>query len=218
VTKTVEPEAETEKDRTDEPLGPPPAVFLRVLVASASIELMSISPAIIKAKSPSKFHGAYHQQLRQQAERRRIEAFRLFIEGRPVAEIAAELSVDYSTAWRYIRQELRACRTAMIDKVMLITEQQSHQLDRLVGEACQAWERSCRTGVRKVSRTDKEGATGMLHETKEEFERGPGDIRFLELALKALAAIRALYGIGVQELGKQAGFTAPVRYTTRWGG
>ncbi len=62
---------------------------------------------------------------------------------------------------------------AMIDRVVLIIVQQTHQLDRLFGEACQAWERSCRTGVRTVTRTDEDGATGELHETKEEFERGP---------------------------------------------
>jgi hypothetical protein len=168
---------------------------------------MRISSATTKEKSASKFHGAYHQQLRQQAERRRIEAFRLYVEGKPVAEIADAVGVDYSTAWRYIRRELEACRMAMIDRVMLIIEQQTHQLERLVGEACQAWERSCRTGVRKVSRTEKDGATGESHETKEQFERGPGDIRFLELQLKALAAIRGLYGIGIQEPIKQTGFT-----------
>ena len=48
-----------------------------------------------------------------------------------------------------------------------------------------------------------------------ELETGPGDIRFLELALKALAATRTLYGIGIQEPSKQTGFTGPVGYTTR---
>lgn len=182
-----------------------------MLLASVNIETMSTSPPSTKAKSPSKFHGAYHQHMRQQAERRRNEAFRLYLEGKPVAEIADALRVDYSTAWCYIRRELEACRMAMIDRVMLIIEQQTHQLDRVVGEAYQAWERSCGTGFRKVSRTDKDGATGELHETKEVLERGPGDIRFLELALKALAAIRALYGIGVQDPSKQTGFTGPVR-------
>ncbi len=52
-------------------------------LASVKIGTMSTSPATTKEKSASKFHGAYHQQVRQQAELRRIEAFRFYLKGKP---------------------------------------------------------------------------------------------------------------------------------------
>jgi hypothetical protein len=177
--------------------------ILQVPLSSATITVMNISPTTAEARAPSKFHGAYHQQLRMQAQRRRLEAFRLYLDGKPVGEIADALGVDYSTAWRYIRHENRACRVTMAERVGAVIEQQSNVLGRIVNEAWLAWERSCRTGTRSLRVTEREGPNGKARETVRQIERSPGDPRFIDLILKALADIRTLFEIGAGESGRR---------------
>jgi hypothetical protein len=196
---------------------------LRALLASASIVFMAIPLRTAGAKAPSKFHGPFHEQVRQQAEKRRLEAFRLYLDGKPVGEIADALGVDCSTVWRYIHHENRACRVAMAERVMVVIEQQSNVLGRVVNQAWSAWESSCQTGTRRIRVTDRQGPNGRSRETTRQVERGPGDARFLDVIRKALADIRALYGMGAGESGRQTDIFAqaagdrPIILQTRWG-
>jgi hypothetical protein len=125
--------------------------------------------------------------------------------------------------WRYIHQENRACRVAMAERVQVVIEQQSNVLGRIVNEAWMAWERSCRTGTRSLRVTDRQGPNGRARETVRHVERGPGDPRFMDLILKALADIRVVYGIGAGESGRQTDVFAqaagdgPIILQTRWG-
>jgi hypothetical protein len=107
---------------------------------------MSNSLRAVEAKAPSKFHGPYHQQQRMQAKMRQAKAFGLFLEGKPLTEIADEVGCHYSTIWRYIRHENQACRVANIEKAEAIREQLLHVYNKIVKEALAGWERSCQTG------------------------------------------------------------------------
>jgi hypothetical protein len=191
---------------------------LQALLATATISDMKLLPTAMGTKPPSKFHGRYHKHMRMQAQKRRLEALRLYLDGKPVAEIAETIGVDYSTAWRYIRRENEACRLTNAEKAEAIRDQQFNQLNGIVAEAMAAWERSCSSGVQRISVTDSEVSAGKKHETRTEVERNPGDPRYLEVALKGLAEIRALYGIGAAESDSQVPFGGPVQIIAEWGG
>jgi hypothetical protein len=103
-----------------------------VLLASANISIMSISPTTADAKAPSKFHCRYHEQLRMQAKMRQAKALSLFLNNKSVAEIADVLVVNYSTAWRYIRREVDACRLANTEKAEAIRKQLLHVYNKIV--------------------------------------------------------------------------------------
>jgi hypothetical protein len=191
--------------------------------SSASIVLMAIPLRAIEARPPSKFHGLFHEQQRLQAQRRRIEAFRLYLDGKALTDIADEIGVDYSTAWRYIRRELNECRLANAQKVELVREQQIHRLDRIIAEALAGWDRSCGHGKTTISVTDTKDPSGVSHESAKCVEWTPGDPRFLEVALKAMAEQRALLGIGGDGSERQTNLLAqasgdgPIVLETQWG-
>jgi DNA invertase Pin-like site-specific DNA recombinase len=191
---------------------------LRLLVASANIERMTIPLRTIEPKPRSKFHGDYHRQMRQQAERRRIEAFRLYLEGLPVTEIADRIGVDHSTVWRYLHRELDASRLADSAKVDLIREQLLHRLYRIVNEAFAGFERSCRSGNTKTRVTERHAAQGKFREKLTEVDRDSGDPRFLQTALDAIREIRELFGLVSDESESAVGANAPIRIATCFGG
>jgi hypothetical protein len=192
--------------------------ILQALFGSATILSMRIWPGAVEAKTPSKFHGAYHQQLRMQVQGRRLQAFSLYLQGMPLTEIADEIGVDYSTAWRYVRRELNACRLANAEAVEAVRAQQANVLNGIVRQALEAWECSCQKGETRLRMAEIDGPKGAVREKVKQIERTAGDPRFLEVALKGLAEIRALYGIGVPGSGATIGKSNPIQILTRWGG
>jgi hypothetical protein len=193
-------------------------MILQVLHPSVNIERMKIPPRAIEPKPTSKFHCDYHRQMRVQAGKRRIEAFRLYVEGKPVTEIAATLAVNCATIWRYVAHEMQDLRLANTEMVEALKLQQLHKLDRIANEAWRAWEDSRRVGVESVRITDRQRQEGTMHEEIREIEQSPGDVRYLQIVLTVLDAQRALLGIGPQGSDATIGISGPVRIATVWGG
>jgi hypothetical protein len=156
--------------------------------------------------------------MRQQAEKRRVEAFSLYLGGTPVAEIADKLGVGHSSIWRYLNRELAGCRLANSQKVDLIREQVLHRLNRVYDEALAAFGRSCRSGNTKSSLKVREASDGAFREELVQIERGPGDARYLQIALDALNEVGTLYGLVSDESTGAIGANGRIRIATCFGG
>jgi len=149
---------------------------------------------------------------------RQAKALALFLDGKPLTEIADVIGVDYSTAWRYVRRELDASRIANAERAEAIRQQQYQTLNRIVRESLRAYQASCQLRLLKVRVTDRQGRHGREHETVRQEEMGPGDVRFLEIAMQALAEIRTLFGMGLSGSETAVTNSGPIEIVTRWGG
>jgi hypothetical protein len=165
------------------------------------------------------------------------QIFRAFARGESIAQIAENCRVSYGKAWSQLRRavaELDRKGGTALDAVRF---QQYWVLMRVVDQAFAAFEKSAERGVREVTSQTIESADdcGKLRLTgkrvTQSMRKGAGDVRFLEMAMKALREIRDLFGIGAEAQSK-LGAAAPVggpalealvrtgaaRLTTRWSG
>jgi len=104
-----------------------------------------------------------------------------------------------------------------VERAAAIREQQYQKLNQILGEALRAYERSCQLRLVKVRVTDRESRHGRARETVREEERGSGDPRFLDVALRAWVEIRSLFGIGLEGPDTAVGTSGTVYLTTQWG-
>ena len=134
----------------------------------------------------------------------RSEIFRAFARGESVTLIAESRGVSNTQAWSQLRRavvELDRKNPSAIDAVRW---QQYLVLMRIVDQAFAAFEKSAEEGVREVTCQTIESAHGggklrltgksVTHRVR----KGAGDVRFLEMALEALAEIRDLFKIGAE--------------------
>jgi hypothetical protein len=103
------------------------------------------------------------------------------------------------------------------ERAEAIRQQQYQVLNRIVREALKGWERSCQVGVRSVRVTNRASQDGAARETVRQLERGPGDPRFLQLALEALDRIPELFGIGLPGSETEVPNSGPIEIVSRWG-
>lgn len=139
---------------------------------------------------------------------KRSEIFRAFTRGESIAQIAECSGVRYAQAWSQIRRavaELDCKNPSALDAVRW---QNYLMLMRVVDQAFAAFEKSAEEGVSEIASQTIESAddSGKLGLTDKSVTRSvrksAGDVRFLEMAMKALREIRDLFGIGAEPESK----------------
>jgi hypothetical protein len=166
----------------------------------------------------------------------RSEIFRAFARGESIAQIAETGGVSYGKAWAQIGRAIAELDRKNPSVLDAIRWQQWLSLTRIADQAFAAFEKSAEEGVREtasqtVERLDDTGKLGLTGKSvTHHVRKGAGDVRYLEVAMKALREVRDLFGIGAEAESKlgatassQRGLalqalmqTGSVRLATRW--
>jgi histone H3/H4 len=161
--------------------------------------------------------------------------FRAFTRGESIARIAESRGVSYAQAWLHLRRAVSELDRKNPSALDAVRWQQYLALMRIADQAFAAFEKSAEEGVREIASQTIERAddSGKLRLTGKGVTRsvrkGAGDVRFLEVAMKALREVRDLFGIGAEAESKlnaaspEGGLalealmrTGAARLTTRW--
>ncbi len=138
----------------------------------------------------------------------RSQIFRRFARGQSICQVAESFGVSYAQAWSELRRAIMEFERNGSTARDIIRFQQYLILMRIVDQALAAFERSSEEGVREIATETIEStdARGNLRPTAKSVTRlirkGGGDVRYLEVALKALGGIRDLFGIGAEAESK----------------
>jgi hypothetical protein len=135
--------------------------------------------------------------------------FRAFARGESIVQIAESCGVSYSKAWSQLRRAIAEVDRKGGTALDAVRWQQYLMLMRVVDQAFAAFEKSAEEGVSEVTfqtieRADDCGKLGLLDKSvTHHVRKSAGDVRYLEVALKALRELRDLFGIGAEAEGKQ---------------
>ncbi len=132
---------------------------------------------------------------------REIAAWELRQQGWSSGRIASELGVARSTVWKMLARVDRRALAQFEDQVMRQKVEQTEQLQQIVDEALQAWERSKQdvemgtttTGRAHVSRGGNVVDLPDLAVTQRRPQNG--NPAFLAQALRALSGMREIWGL-----------------------
>jgi hypothetical protein len=108
--------------------------------------------------------------------------------------IAQILHVDQGTVSRYLSHASKRCLSQLQDKVAHHKAELSLQLDHLIDESLQAWERS-KAPKKKAAKREGGGKHGLGGGTVQEIQDRDGDPAFLDRAIAAMDRKRALWGL-----------------------
>ena len=132
----------------------------------------------------------------------RSQIFRAFARGEPIAQIAESCGLSYDKAWSHLRRAVAELDRKNPSELDTIRWQQYLALMRVVDQAFAAFERSAEEGVSEVTSqtiesVDDSGNLGVKGKSvTHRVRKDAGDIRYLEVAMKALSEIRDLFKIG----------------------
>jgi hypothetical protein len=167
---------------------------------------------------------------------RRSQMLRAFVRGESIARIAERCGVSYAQAWSQLRRAVAELDRKNPSALDAVRWQNYLMLMRIVDQAVAAFEKSAEDGVSEIAsqtieRPDDCGKVRLTGKNDTHHVRkDAGDVRFLEVAMKALREIRDLFGIGAEAQSKLKA-TAPehglalgalvrtgaARLVTKWG-
>jgi len=123
------------------------------------------------------------------AEKRRPTVLRMYLEGVPVTEIAAEYGVSRQTIYEDFQNARREWQQEKIENVQELIELRVAQLEHVIREAYRGWHRSLEDAV-TVSDT-----TGEDRKTTRTVKGQSGNPAFLDTIIKAVTKICELRGL-----------------------
>jgi hypothetical protein len=138
----------------------------------------------------------------------RSKIFRAFARRDSIARIADNCGIGYVQAWSQIRRAVTELDRIGGTALNAIRWQQYLALMRIVDRAFAAFEKSAEEGVSEVAShtiesADDYGKLGLTgRRVSRRVRRDAGDVRFLEVAMKALREIRDLFKIGAEAESK----------------
>jgi len=138
----------------------------------------------------------------------RSEIFRAFVRGTSIARIAESSGLSYGQAWSHLRGAVAGLDGKNPSALDAIRWQQYLMLMRIVDQVFAAFEQSAEEGVSEITSQTIESADdrGKLRLTGKSVTRSvrqnAGDVRYLEVGMKALAEIRDLFKIGAEAESK----------------
>jgi transcriptional regulator with XRE-family HTH domain len=135
--------------------------------------------------------AGYRPPTREEVRQREETAWSLRQRGWSQQRIAAELGVSQPAVHKILRRVERRVLARLSHSVASVKARQAGQLEFLLDEAVQAWERSKGKTTRETRRESH-----RIRETVRETRDSCGDIRFLAEARALLEAERDLWGIG----------------------
>lgn len=142
---------------------------------------------------------------------RETQIYRAFARGKSLSEVAEMCGVTYVQAIRYLTKASREVAFQKPGTTDIIRYQQYLSLLRIIDHAFAAFKRSVNEGVKEVSdetietRTATFGREVRIKSVR--IRRDSGDVRYLEIAIKALAEIRDLFTIGADAESKVGSFS-----------
>ena len=144
----------------------------------------------------------------------RSRIVRAFARGESIAQIAESSGVSYGQAWSHLRRAVAELDRKNPSARDTIRFQQWLLLTRIADHAFAAFEKSAEKGVSEVSgqtieSRDDSGHLGLAGKSvTHRVRKDAGDVRYLEVAMKALREIRDLFRIGAEAESK-LGVAAP---------
>jgi hypothetical protein len=138
----------------------------------------------------------------------RSRIFRAFARGESIIQIAESCGGSYAHAWSQLRRVVAELDRKNSSALDAIRWQQYLVLMRIVDQALAAFEKSAEEGVKEtasqtVQRLDDTGTLRLAgRSVTHRVRKDTGDPRFLDVAMKALAEIRDLFGIGAEAQSK----------------
>jgi hypothetical protein len=136
------------------------------------------------------------------------QIFRAFTRGEPVTQIAENCGVSYARALSLLRRAVAEVELKNPSAIDAIRFEQWFKLTRVADQAFAAFDRSADDGAREgrvqtIETADANGKLGLTGKSvTTRVRKGAGDIRYLEIAMDALAEIRDLFGIGAEAESK----------------
>jgi hypothetical protein len=134
------------------------------------------------------------------------QIFRAFARGESIAQIAETCGVSYGQAWSQLRRAIVTLDRRNPSARDTIRWQQYLVLMRIVDQALAAFDKSAEEGISEVtsqtieSPDDRLGLAGKS--VTHHVGKDAGDVRYLEMAMKALREIRDLFKIGAEAESK----------------
>ena len=165
----------------------------------------------------------------------RSQIFRAFARGESITRIAESCGISYGKAWSHLKRGIAKLDRKNPSALDAVRWQNYLMLMRIADQAFAAFERSAAEGVSEIASQTIESVDdsgelrltgkGVTHHVR----RDAGDLRYLEMAMKALREVRDLFGIGAEAASKLRG-TSPdgghaldalvrsgsIRLATRW--
>jgi hypothetical protein len=133
--------------------------------------------------------------------------FRAFTRGESIVQITESCGVRYAQAWSHLRRAIAELDRKNPSALDTIRFQQWLSLTRIADQAFAAFEKSAEDGVgetasQTVERLDDTGKLGLTRKNvTHHVRKGAGDIRYLEVLMKAFAEIRDLFKLGAEAEG-----------------
>jgi hypothetical protein len=134
--------------------------------------------------------------------------FRAFARGESIACIADSCGVGYAQAWTQLRRAIAEIDLKNPSTIDAVRWQQYLVLMRIADRAFAAFEKSAEDGVSEtavqtIETSNERGKLGLRGKAHTRHVRkDAGDVRYLEVAIKALAEIRDLFKIGAKAESK----------------
>jgi hypothetical protein len=132
------------------------------------------------------------------------QIFRAFARGEPITQIAESCGISYGQAWSQIRRAVTELDRKGGTALDAVRWQNYLMLMRVVDQAFPAFEKSAEESVSEVTcqtieRADDSGKLALTgRSVTHHVRKDAGDVRYLEIAMKALREIRDLFGIGAE--------------------
>ena len=127
---------------------------------------------------------------------------RSFMRGISLPDIAKEFNVEYNRVWVMIRDEIKTLHALDQNPERVVMWTQYTQLQRIVDLSFEAYDDSKVKGSSRVKSYTALGAgeNGMLETNHKSIERivesGPGDTKYLDMAMRAMRDIREIFKLG----------------------
>jgi predicted transcriptional regulator len=163
-------------------------------------------PEFVPAHESALAEAESRPPTREEVRQREETAWSLRQRGWSQLRIAAELGVSQPAVHKILRRVERRVLARLADSVESLKAKQSGQLEFLLDEAVQAWERSKGKTVRETKRESL-----WNRETVTETRDACGDPRYLAEARSILEAERRLWGIGVPRAERERWEAAEAR-------
>jgi hypothetical protein len=161
--------------------------------------------------------------------------FRAFVRGESIPQIAESCGVSYGQAWSQIRRAVAELDRKGGTALDAVRWHQWLLLTRIADVAFAAFEQSAEEGASEVTcqmieHADDEGKLRLTGKAvTHRVRKDAGDVRYLEMAMRAQREIRDLFGLGAEAESKlraaapEGGLaieallrTGAARLTTRW--
>jgi hypothetical protein len=136
------------------------------------------------------------------------QIFRAFTLGESIAPIADKCGISCAQAWTQLRRAIAEIELKNPSTIDSIRWQQYVLLMRIADRAFAAFEKSAQDGlsetaVQTIHTRNESGQLGLRGKSViRHVRKDAGDVRYLEVAMKALAEIRDLFKIGAEAESK----------------